>query len=396
MAGQLIVLLCLAVLCKGIDVNSLKLEQVLILSRHNVRTPLTGKLESYSSKLWPKWNASAGYLTEKGARLEGYMAQYIAEWLDSEDFIEGCPNEDEVLIYANTKPRTMETAKAFAKSAFRSCNVKVQHYENLETFDPKFLPIFHNTTEAFKNRIREEMEDKLNEVNLTQSYLELSRILNLNTSDICKQLHLCELHLRQNEIIVEDGEEPNVSGPLSIGNSIVDSFIMSYYEGMPITEVAWGQITTDEQWELLTKLSKEDQNVRFNLTTGSKDIAGPLLEYMFDIFKNGTPKFTMLIGHDSNLNSVISALDFKPFVLPNQFEPFPIGGKVIFQKWSDFSGQYLKIEYVYPSTKQLRNGEPLSFLQPPQKVLMELKNCQISPTGYCPWSEFMKLNVYSN
>lgn len=395
MAEKFIVFLCLVVLSKGIDINSLKLEQVLILSRHNVRTPLVGKLESYSSKLWPKWNASAGFLTEKGAKLEGFMGQYIAEWLDSEDFIEGCPKNDEVLIYANTRPRTLHTAKAFADSAFQSCNLSVQHYENLDVFDPLFLPIFHNTSQAFKNQARQEMENKLNEVNLTESYIELARILNLRNSDICKKTYLCELHLVPTEIVTEDGKEPNVKGSLLIGNSVVDSFIMSYYEGLPISEVAWGQITTDEQWKLLTKISKQEQNTRFNLKTAAKDMASPLLKYMFEIFKNGTPKFTLLIGHDSNLNSVISALEFEPFVLPDQFEPFPIGGKVIFQKWSDISGQYLKVEYVYPTTKQLRDGQRLSLLQPPQKVLMELKDCKISESGFCPWSEFMKLNVYS-
>ncbi|KAJ8707747.1 hypothetical protein PYW07_011424 [Mythimna separata] len=395
MAATFMALLCLVALSKGIDIDSLKLEQVLILSRHNVRTPLTAKLESYSSKLWPKWNASAGYLTEKGTRLEGYMGKYIAEWLDSEDFIEGCPNKDDVLIYANTKPRTLDTAKAFAESAFQSCNITVQHYENIEIFDPLFLPILHNTTEANKNQVREEMENKLKEMNLTDSYIELSRILNLRTSDICKKLYLCELHLRRNEIILEDGEEPNVSGPLDIGNSIVDSFIMSYYEGMPTSEVAWGQIKTDQQWDLISKICKENQNIRFNLTKGAKDIARPLVKYMFDIFKAGTPKFTLLVGHDSNMNSVIRAFDFQPFVLPEQFEPFPIGGKVIFQKWSDVSGQYLKVEYVYPTTKQLRDGERVSLLQPPKKVLLELKGCEISKSGYCPWTEFMKLNEYA-
>lgn len=395
MAVKLFVLLCLVALGKGIDIDSLKLEQVLILSRHNVRTPLTEKLESYASKSWPKWNAPAGYLTEKGARLEGYLGKYIAEWLDSEDFIEGCPNEEEVLIYANTKPRTLATAKAFAESAFQFCNITVKHYENLEIFDPLFLPILHNTTEVFKNKVREEMEKKLKEINLTESYLELSRILNLRASDICKKLYLCELHLGRNEIVMEDGEEPNIRGPLDIGNSVVDSFIMSYYEGKPASEVAWGQIETDQQWELIATISKENQNVRFNLTTGAKDIAGPLLKFILDIFKEGTPKFTLLVAHDSNLNSVIRALDFKPFVLPNQFEPFPIGGKIIFQKWSDVSGQYLKVEYVYPTTKQLRNGERLSLLQPPQKVLLELNGCEISPSGYCPWNVFLKLNEYS-
>lgn len=394
MAGKSFIILCFVVLCKGIDINSLKLEQVLILSRHNIRTPLTSDLAKYAEKPWPVWDESTGYLTKKGALLEGYMGKYIAEWLNSEDFIEGCPKDDEVLIYANTKPRTIASAQAFAESAFHDCNITVQHHENISIFDPIFFPILHNKTLSFRNQVAEEMANKLNEVNLTESYLELGRIINIEKSEICKKLYLCDLSLIKNEIVNEENEEPNVSGPLFIGNAIVDSFIMSYYEGKPMKDVAWGEISSDEQWLLLSKISRENQNVRFNLTSGAKDIAGPLLKYMFDIFEYETPKFTLLMGHDSNLNPVVRALDIEPFTLPDQFEPFPIGGKLVFQKWVDKTGQYLKLEYIYPTSAQLRFGNRLSMLQPPHRVLLELKDCKMTVNGYCPWSDFMKLNIY--
>uniref|UniRef100_A0A2A4IYT5 Glucose-1-phosphatase n=1 Tax=Heliothis virescens TaxID=7102 RepID=A0A2A4IYT5_HELVI len=396
MAAILTVLLCFFSLCKGIDVHRLNLEQVLILSRHNVRTPLTGELEMYSSKPWPNWNASSGLLTRKGYQLEGYMGEYLSDWFASENFFDGCPGEDEIIVYSNTKPRTIASAKSFVESAFKSCNITVQHHDNLAAMDPMFLPIFHNRTDAFKKQAREEMQRKLNEVNLTDAYREMTRILNMESSDVCKKLLICDLVALKSEIVTEDGEEPNVNGPLFIANAIVDSFIMSYYEGMPLSDVAWGEMQDNStQWDLLTSIARENQNVKFNLTTASKDLAGPLLKYMFDIFKSGTPKFTLLVGHDSNLNSVINALDFKPFVLPGQFEPFPIGGKVVFQKWSDGKEKYLKIEYVYPTVKQLRNGERLSRLEPPQRVLLEPKGCKMSAAGLCLWSDFLKLNTFS-
>nr|XP_021198652.2 glucose-1-phosphatase [Helicoverpa armigera] len=398
MAGvlTLTVLLCLFSLGKGIDVQRLNLEQVLILSRHNVRTPLTGELEMYASKPWPKWNVSSGLLTRKGYQLEGYMGEYIADWFATENFFNECPKEEEIIVYSNTKPRTIASAKAFAESAFKNCNITVKHHENLAAMDPMFLPIFHNKTAAFKQQAREEMTRKLNEVDLTEAYREMTRILNMQSSDVCKKLAICDLVALKSDIVTEDGEEPNVNGPLFIANAIVDSFIMSYYEGMPLSDVAWGEMQDNvTKWELLTSIARENLNVRFNLTSASKDVAGPLLKYMYNIFKSGTPKFTLLVGHDSNLNGVINAFDFQPFVLPGQFEPFPIGGKVIFQKWSDANEKFLKIEYVYPTVKQLRNGEKLSRLDPPQRVLLIPKGCKMSPAGFCPWSEFLKLNTFS-
>ncbi|CAH0602030.1 unnamed protein product [Chrysodeixis includens] len=394
MAGKLIVFLCVIVISQGVDIGSLKLDQVLILSRHNVRTPLMDTLEKYTPKQWPKWNDTSGMLTEKGALLEGYMGKYIYDWLDNEGFMEGCPEQKDVLIYANTKARTIDTAQAFVDSAFKNCNITVRHLDDLTVFDPIFFPIVHNTTEVFRNKISEEMTALIKKMNLTESYTELQKILQIQDADICKSLYLCDLNAAQTEVVLEVGEEPNVSGPLFIGNAIVDSFIMSYYEGMPLEDVAWGLINTTEQWELMAKISKENQNLRFNLTSGAKDIAGPLIKYMFNIFEDKSPKFSMLVGHDSNLNSVISALEFKPFELPEQFEPFPIGGKLVFQKFVDSTNQYLKIEYVYPSTNQLRNAEVLCLAHPPKRVVLELKGCKTDSNGFCLWSDFMKLNVY--
>ena len=47
------------------------------------------------------------------------------------------------------------------------------------------------------------------------------------------------------------------------------------------------------------------------------------------------PKITLLVGHDSNIASLLTALDFKPYQLHDQQERTPIGGKIVFQRWHD-------------------------------------------------------------
>ncbi|CAF4887086.1 unnamed protein product [Pieris macdunnoughi] len=61
--------------------KSYDLKQVLILSRHNIRAPLSSNLQYLSSNTWPIWNVDSAFLTAKGALLEGYMGSFISNWL---------------------------------------------------------------------------------------------------------------------------------------------------------------------------------------------------------------------------------------------------------------------------------------------------------------------------
>ncbi len=71
----------------------------------------------------------------------------------------------------------------------------------------------------------------------------------------------------------------------------------------------------------------------------------------------------MLVGHDSNIASLLTALDFKPYQLHDQNERTPIGGKIVFQRWHDSKANrdLMKIEYVYQSAVQLRNADALTL-----------------------------------
>ncbi|CAH0404440.1 unnamed protein product [Chilo suppressalis] len=374
-----------------LKVDCLKLEEVFVLSRHNLRTPLTDKLQHVTPYPFPKWETKAGYLTSKGVLLEGYMGEYFNEWLRKEGlFTNECPSEDSVFFYSNVKQRTIETAKAFAESAFENCNVSI-HFKKNATVDPVFNPVITNTSEVFKELYTASMQRKLNDLNLKDAYTELDKIIDIKKSDICQKHSFCDLVNRKDEILYRPGKEPDIFGPLSIGNSLVDSFLMSYYSGAKTEDIAWGKITTSEQWRKLLQITWENQNVRFNHTLAS-DIVKHMLNFIKNslLTENTARKLTMLVGHDSNLNSIMAALKFKKYSLPGQYEITPIGGKIVFQKWSDDDKYYfLKVEYVYQSRDQIRDGSKLSMKDPPQTVLMELTDCKVNEAGYCPWSCFV-------
>ena len=67
-----------------------QLEQVLIMSRHNLRAPLANNgsvLEQSTPKQWPEWEVPGGQLTTKGGVLEVYMGHYMREWLAQQGMI---------------------------------------------------------------------------------------------------------------------------------------------------------------------------------------------------------------------------------------------------------------------------------------------------------------------
>lgn len=172
---------------------------------------------------------------------------------------------------------------------------------------------------------------------------------------------------------------------------------MQYYEGFPESQVAWGMVNTDDKWTKLNTLKNGYQETLFSPKLIAKNVAHPLLNYINKGFvsadKGETAKFIMLVGHDSNIASLMSAMDFKPYKLPDQYEYTPIGGKLVFQRWHDKSDKkdYVKVEYVYQTAEQLRNNSYLSLETPPKHVTLEMKNCPIDKNGYCSWEDFQKV-----
>ena len=66
------------------------LEEMVILSRHNIRSPLSGKgsvLSRITPHEWFEWTSAPGELSLRGGALEVEMGQFFREWLVSEGFI---------------------------------------------------------------------------------------------------------------------------------------------------------------------------------------------------------------------------------------------------------------------------------------------------------------------
>ena len=83
------------------------LKQVVVLSRHNIRSPLSGRhsaLQRLTPHEWYQWSSAPSELSLRGGALETMMGQYFRKWLVSE----GMMQENEIPaegLYGTLLPR---------------------------------------------------------------------------------------------------------------------------------------------------------------------------------------------------------------------------------------------------------------------------------------------------
>lgn len=384
--------LIILVLC---SVTGDQLKQVLVIGRHNIRSPLRN-LTKYTQKEWPKWNRELGHLTTKGRLLEEYFGEYFSDWFVKEKlFTTECPNDTSVHVYANAPERTRKTAEHFIRSAFKMCNITIHFMKNV-TMDPMFNPIFHylpsNNTENIENDIRREMQEKLDSLKLEDAFVRLNTILDLKSSDLCKEEGICDLTKQRSVVNLKYDKELEIVGALKMASDVVDGLLMAYYDGVDLNKIGWGEMR-QEDWKILGKVTRENQNVRFNYTQFARHVAKPLLNYVKQEFLDAKHKFTLLVGHDSNISSFLASIAIKPYDLENQNEKSPIGGKIVFEKWLDERNKrhFLKIKFVYLTSDQIRSGARITKQNPPRSIVLEIQNCTIDNRGYCPFENFLEV-----
>ena len=363
------------------------LKEVVVLSRHNIRSPLSnggsvlGKLTPHQ---WTDWSSSASELTLRGGALETIMGQFFRKWLVKEGLFQEnyVPLHDGILVYANSMQRTIATARYFSAGFMPIADVQIHHRFSPSKMDPIFFPRLTKVSEEFKKEALKQIAAMggkrgivgINE-DLKSSYDILENTLDLKSSPACKEGIACSFDNYNTKILLELGEEPQMKGSLKLANTASDAFILQYYEESDAKKAAFGHDLTLSDWEKIAKVKDVYGDVLFAAPIVAVNVAHPLLVYINDELNADKRKFTFLCGHDSNIASVGAALGIEPYSLPNTIEKkTPIGCKLVFEKWVDKKGEvFVALNLVYQSTDQLRGLKPLDLKTPPMVFELKLK-----------------------
>ena len=403
--NSLLLLLILTIICPALAQAQLqrseafkgkyKLKEVVILSRHNIRSPLStngSALSKMTPHEWINWSSAASELTLRGGVLETEMGQFFRKWtietgLFKDNYV---PTIDEVNVYANSMQRCIATAQYFSGGFMPVANLRVNHRYVPSKMDPIFFPRLTKSTEAFRTEAMKQInamggKEGLVGINksLKESYDLIAKVLDMKQSEYYKKGEIKDFVNNDTQITLELNQEPGMKGSLKNANSASDAFILQYYEEPDGMKAAFGHKLTTEDWTKIAKVKDVYGDVLFTAPIVAVNVAHPLLQYMYDELNDKDRKFTFLCGHVSNIASVDAALGVEEYSLPNSIEKkTPIGSKLVVEKWVDAAGKaYIAVNLVYQSTDQLKQMSLLDLQHAPQVFSLKLKGLNQNTDG---------------
>ncbi len=379
------------------------LKQVVVLSRHNIRSPLSGRrstLQRITPHEWYQWSSAPSELSLRGGALETMMGQYFRKWLVSEGLMQEneIPAEGTMRFYANSLQRTIATAQYFSSGMLPVANIRIEHHCEVGRMDSVFAPQITDDSEAFKTLAQKQITAMGGEKGMlgigqkmTENYKVLERVLDMDQSKACLEGDTCHFRTDDAHVYLIRNREPGMGGSLRLACQAADALVLQYYEEPDAVKAAFGHTLTWEDWESISAIKDWYGDVLFTAPVVARQVARPLLRTMFEELQNNERKFTFLCGHDSNIGSVLASLDAEDYSLPETIEKkTPIGSKLVIERWEDPKGRsFVALNLVYQSTEQLRNMTLLDLENPPMVFPIHLKGLNANADGLYPLEDVL-------
>ena len=380
------------------------LKQVVVLSRHNIRSPLSGRsstLQRITPHKWYQWSSAPSELSLRGGALETMMGQYFRKWLVSEGLMREneIPAEGTMRFYANSMQRTIATAQYFSSGMLPVANVRIEHHCELGKMDSVFTPQITDDNEDFKALAQQQIAAMGGEKGLAgigekmvDNYKALERVLDMEQSAACREGDTCHFRTDDAHVYLIKYREPGMGGSLRLACQAADALVLQYYEEPDAVKAAFGDTISWEDWESISAIKDWYGDVLFTAPVVARQVARPLLRTMLEELQNSERKFTFLCGHDSNIGSVLAALDAEDYSLPQTIEKkTPIGCKLVIEKWENAEGQaFASLNLVYQSTDQLRDMTLLDLENPPMVYPVRLKGLDANADGLYPFEALLQ------
>ncbi len=387
-----------------------RLQYVVMLSRHGVRSPLQAQtdLNKFSAAPWPRWPVAPGILTPHGYALMKIFGAWDRARFSAQGLLaaSGCADAAHVTILTDSDERTRSTGRALADGMMPDCKIAVRS-QHFGLNDPLFRPLEAGVGHPDMGLAASAIAGRIgNAGNLTEIYRP-----QLNALDrvLAGCGHVRNPNPARTSIFnvaagignSSDKRPPSLQGPVQTASYLVENMLLEYAEGMSSDNTGWGcvdaatlrslmQINT-AQWEYGARTPEiarmRGSNLLYHIERSmdqsvmGKPVSGAL----------GTPgdKLLILVGHDSNLASVAGALNID-WVVDGLVDDVPPGGTLLFELWRppDGSKPFVRIEYTAQTLDQMRRGQQLSAANPPVQDQIFVPGCSRADTS-CSWDGFV-------
>ena len=373
-----------------------KLKEVVVMSRHNIRSPLSSSADyiRVTPHQWFNWSSAGSELSLRGGVLETEMGQFFRKWVVSEGLMPENyrPEGEEVLFYANSRQRTFATAKYFSAGFLPFANVEITHLYDEDKMDPLFTPQFTKMNDSYRQQVISDMNAMHGGpqawMAAQQSAIELmEQVVDIAQSPAALQGDTLHFRFDDTQFTIEKGDEPKMKGGYKLINSVADALVLQCYESESMS--AFGHELTMDQWRAFGEIKAVYDGLLFTPHSAAVNLAYPLVSRIREELQRSDRKFTFLCGHDSNLASLSAALRLNIPETENAVELHtPIGSKIVFEKWTDGTDDFVAINLVYQTVSQLQGRTLLSVDQPPMVLPITVEGLTANSDGLYPMAAF--------
>lgn len=385
------------------------LQMVVMLSRHGVRSPLTpqAELDKYSAAPWPKWEVPPGIQTEHGNQLIKLMGDWDRRTFSSEGLLSpsGCSDATHVTIFADTDQRTRETGRELAEGMFPGCSVPV-HTGTDGAGEPMFRATVAGVGRVDPQLAFAAVNGRIGgDANgLTEAYrpqlAALDRVLS-GCGHLPANPHRTSIFDIPSSIGPGNGDPPVAArGPLVTAATLAENLLLEYTQGMSDADTGWGCVDGATLRSLM-QLDTPRWDYAYRTPVIARAFASNLLDHILKTMQqnvtgkpvsgavgNAGDRLVILVGHDSNINTVAGSLGIN-WVLDGRVDDTPPGGALLFELWRSRSDGKLsvRLEYRAQTLEQMRKSEPLTPANPPTVAPVFVPACGRAD-GSCTWDGF--------
>jgi 4-phytase / acid phosphatase len=383
-------------LAQSSTVSGEKLQYVIYLSRHGVRSP-TGKPEQYekfSASAWPEWPVQPGYLTPHGYDLMKLFGAYDRIQLADQGLLApaDCDDATHVTILADSDQRTRETGKALAEGLMPGCDVET-HALAEGTHDP----LFHGMSATEANldpalavaAIGGRIGGDPN--NLAQAYRPQLAALDKILAGCGKVpvTNAARTSLFDVPAVMQPGKGDHgaaLRGPLATASTLAENLLLEYTQGMSGTELGWGCLDEASLRQAM-ELHEAEEDYADRTPVMARMHASNLLDRVLralDQSATGKPqagapgkpddKVLLLVGHDTNISTVAGVLGLD-WIIDGRRNDTPPGGSLVFELWHSAGGYSIRVYYTAQTLEQMREATPLTAANPPARVPVFVPGC---------------------
>jgi 4-phytase/acid phosphatase len=367
--------------------QTLVVDRAVLLIRHGVRPPTHEPAlpVAIAPDAWPAWPVPDGNLTPHGAQAIAHLAAFDRLLFAQDGLLPatGCPD---IAIHADIDERTIKTGEAFAAGFAPGCNVPVGHVAAGR--DPLFSAL--DAPEDFDAEAAKRAMVAAaggNPAGLVGAHPVLFQAMQ---AALAPGGH-AYLDVPTAIISKRPGQLPRLSGPLALGSSGAEDFLLEYLDDKPMQDVAWGRLDRAGIARLLAL-----HPLAYTLTARPAYIAdrgaSALADRIESALESG-PKLTVLVGHDTNQALLAGMLGLHWSLGGYPADDPPPGGGMLFLLSHDARGTpYVTLIYQVQTMDQIRNLDVLTMANRPAMAALPIAFCghRAAPTA-CTLAGFTRM-----